>query len=115
MDIVNEQTIWFPDDQLYSSRMGNGYSLPIEFVPLAKLIELVQKRVKEDGEWIIANGLVGEDNENEAKMLRMMAFAANEKNIGQCYEHILAEGKEKDLTVDWVCRELANASRFMIR
>lgn len=115
MTIVNEQTIWFPDDTLYQRRMGNGYSLKVEFVPLDRLVGLVQRRAEEDGKWILANGLVGEDNENEAKMLRMMAFVSHEKNIAQCREHILAEGKGAVRDVDWVCRELATASKFMIR
>lgn len=114
--IANEETIWFPEDELYRPRMGGGYSLLIAYVRLPQLTELVQKRAEEDGEWTIAQGLVAENigqDENEAMMRKMMAFVSNVKNISQCLEHILAEGKENERDVDWACRELATASKFM--
>jgi hypothetical protein len=68
------------------------------------LIDLVQKRAKEDGEWAIENDLVGD---NEDKMRQMMAWVSDPKHIVQCYEY----GDNKKETVDWICRDLANASK----
>jgi hypothetical protein len=73
------------------------------------LIELVQKRAKEDGEWAIENGFVGPNNENEPLMREMMKWVSDPKNITQCAD------ANPDETVDWVCRDLANASKWLAR
>lgn len=109
-DIQEHETIWFPG--IYGGRTTEEYTIPLSSVSITRLIELVQLRAAEDGEWAIANGFVGD---NEPKMRRMMAFVSDEKNIRQCLAHIDKEGKTAERTVDWVCRELANASKWMVR
>jgi hypothetical protein len=69
----------------------------------------VQKRAQEDGEWAIANGHVGD---NEDNMRKMMAFVSDEKNIRQCVGIFIKEDLEGKRTVDFVCRDLANASKY---
>lgn len=113
MTIVREQIIWYPG--VYTGRMDSEYNQTVADMAaddMNKLIELVQKRAQEDADWSIANGFVGN---NEEKMRRMMAFVADETNIQQCVTHIAAEGTQNERTIDWVCRDLANASKYMIR
>lgn len=111
-EIQETETIWFPG--IYGGRTDAEYTQKVSelLLELEVLIERVQKRANEDGEWAIANGFVGN---NEDKMRRMMAFVADEQNIRQCIEHIRKEGSETERTVDWVCRELANASKWVIK
>jgi hypothetical protein len=109
-EIQEYETIWFP--AIYSGRETEEYTIALPNVSVTRLIELVQLRSAEDGEWTIANGFAGE---NEEKMRRMMAFVSDEKNIRQCLAHIDKEGSTAERTVDWVCRELANASKYMVR
>lgn len=104
--ILQEETIWFPG--VYAGRQGD-YAKQARDVPIEQLIELVQTRAKEDGEWAIANGFVGE---NEANMRKMIEFVSDEKNIRQCVDYVLKEKTGVDITVDWVCRDLANASKW---
>lgn len=101
--------IWFPG--IYSGREGDYAKLVIQ-TSTEELVALVQKRAKEDGEWAIENNVVGD---NEDKMRRMMAFVSDQTNIEQCVAHIVKEGRETEATVDWVCRDLANASKVMIK
>lgn len=101
MSIQEYETIWFPG--IYGGRKG-VYAKYASDIPREELVELVQKRAKEDGEWTIENGFVGN---NEATMRKMMAWVSDEKNIIQCYEANL------DSTVDWLCRDLANASKWI--
>lgn len=108
MKITQEQTIWFPG--IYAGRSDGQYTKLVADVSLAELTELVQKRAEEDGMWAINNGFVGD---NEANMREMMAFVSKEENIHQCVEHILKDGAEEKRTVDWVCRDLANASKYV--
>jgi hypothetical protein len=42
-------------------------------------------------------------------MRKMMAWVSNEKNIVQCAQTNLPYGP----TVDWICRDLANASKYI--
>lgn len=107
MTIVEEQIIWFPG--IYGGRTDDEYTQLVADLPLNELTELVQKRAKEDGEWAIENGRVGD---NEEKMRYMMEFVSKETNVQQCVDHILKEGLEAQRTVDWVCRDLANASKW---
>lgn len=107
MTITEDQTIWYPG--IYSGRTDSDYTKLVADVSLVELTELVQKRAQEDGEWIINNGYVGD---NESNMRKMMDFVSNETNIQQCLGHILKEGAEDSRTVDWVCLELANASKY---
>lgn len=113
--IKKEEIIWFPG--IYRGRTEGEWIKPVSDFLIYKgaigalviIEELVALRAKEDGEWAIENGLVGD---NEDKMRRMMAFVSDEKNIQQCVEHILKEGMEMERTLDFVCRDLANASKW---
>lgn len=101
MSITEDQTIWYPD--VYNGRQGD-YAKTVADVSLVELTELVQKRAQEDGQWAIDNGFVGD---NEDKMRKMMAWVSNPENIQQCLE---ANPHE---TVDWICRDLANGSKYV--
>ncbi|HYQ97103.1 MAG TPA: hypothetical protein VEO92_01950 [Candidatus Nitrosocosmicus sp.] len=106
MNITEAQTIWYPG--IYAGRTDSEYTQLVADVSLVKLTELVQKRAQEDGEWTIDNGFVGK---NESNMRQMMDFVSNENNIQQCVAHVIKEGLEDVRTVDWICRDLANASK----
>lgn len=112
MSVIEDQLIWFPG--IYGGRTDPDYTQPVGelLFELDVLIERVQKRAQEDGEWAIKNGFVGD---NEDKMRRFMAFVSDETNIRQCVDHIRKEGMETKRTVDWVCRDLANASKWMVK
>ena len=69
------------------------------------MVSLVQQRAQEDGTWAIDNGFVGD---NEETMRKMMAWVSDPKNILQCLE---ANPNE---TVDWICRDLANATKWIM-
>lgn len=107
MTIVEQETIWYPG--IYDGRTDRDYTKLVADISLVALTELVQKRAQEDGQWTIDNGFVGD---NESNMRQMMDFVSNENNIQQCVEHILRKGLEGVRTVDWVCRDLANASKL---
>src|SRR3954454_22585158 len=109
MSIEEQETIWYPG--IYGGRTDEEYTQIATHLNFEDLVELVQKRAKEDGEWAIDNGFVGD---NEDKMRRMMAFVSEVKNIWQCLEHIHKEGLDHERSVDWLCRELANASKYMV-
>jgi hypothetical protein len=104
--IVDNETIWFPG--IYAGRQG-PYAQLASDISRGDLIELVQKRAEEDGEWAIAKGVVGD---NEDKMRRMMAWVSDPKNIVQCYENEVVLN-ENAPTVDWICRDLANATKWI--
>lgn len=108
MSIKAEETIWFPGN--YVGRSDGEYTKLIADVSMAELTELVQRRAQEDGEWTLANDLVGS---NEVNMRKMMKFVSNPVNIEQCVGHILKAGAEADHTVDWVCQDLARASKYV--
>ena len=103
MSITEDQTIWFPG--IYNGREGD-YAEIVDTLPRERVVELVQTRAKEDGEWAIDNGFVGD---NEDKMRTMMAFVSDETNILQCIDY----GNNSHETVDWICRDLANASKWV--
>lgn len=115
MDIVAEQVIWFPDEDVYYGRQSDEYTQFLKDTPLAMVIELVQKRAKEDGEWAITNNMVGENNVHEARMRWMMGFVSSEKMIKQCVNHVFTEGLEAECSVDYVCRDLATASNWAVK
>lgn len=110
MKITEETTIWFPG--IYEGRTNKFYSQIAMHLNFNDLVQLVQARAKEDGEWAITNGFVGD---NEDKMRRMMAFVSDEKNIRQCVKHIHQENLDHVRTVDFVCRDLANASKWSVK
>lgn len=102
--IVEDQTIWFPG--FYRGLQG-PYAQPAGAISREKLVDLVQARATIDGEWTIANGLVGVDGVNEPLMRKMMEWVSRPQNIIQCYEANLEYGP----TVDWICRHLAEAAK----
>jgi hypothetical protein len=103
MTIIQEhETIWFPG--IYGGRSTEEYTQTAGSIPVEQVVELVQKRADEDGNWVIDNGFVGN---NEDKMRKMMEWVSREKNIRQCVE------ANPDETVDWICRDLANASKWL--
>jgi hypothetical protein len=108
--ITEAQTIWFPG--IYHGRSEHDWTQPVSEVEIDDIIKRVQVRAREDGEWSIENGFVGPDNENEPIMRRMMEWVADEKNIRQCIAHIYKERLEKERTIDFVCRDLANGSKW---
>lgn len=117
MSSIKEQNIWYP--WIYEGRQGD-YAKKITEVDIDQIVELVQKRVEEDGESSISNGLVGENKEHEPVMRKLMSWASNETNIRQCVRHLLDEAKALEAnsdyeprTVDFVCRDLANAAKWI--
>lgn len=104
------ELIWYPG--IYDGRTDGGYGQFVADISLDEIVKLVQKRATEDGEWAIANGFVGD---NEDKMRRMMEFVSDRTNIQQCTAWIYKDGEEYDRTIDFVCRDLANASKMMVR
>lgn len=101
-DITQEQIIWFPG--IYEGRSGL-YDTPARVYTDEKLIDLVQKRAEEDGNWAIDNGVVGD---NADVMRKMMDWVSDPKNILQC------RAANPDETVDWICRDLANATKWIM-
>lgn len=107
-DIQPNENMWYPGPD-YAGR-------DVDYLELVgdstrdRVIELVQKRAKEDGEWTIENDLVGDKPD---KMRAMMVWASNENIINQCLDRITEEGMERQRTVDWVCRELAEATQII--
>lgn len=107
MNITEEMTIWFPG--IYRGREG-AYAKTVAETPDQFIIELVQTRAQEDGEWAIETKHVGD---NEDLMRKMMDWVSKEENILQALNHILNENMAHERTVDWLCRELANASKWV--
>lgn len=105
-EITEKQTIWYPAPD-YVGRTDLDYAQPVLGTSLDTTVSLVQKRAQEDGEWIIAQGLVGD---HEVNMRRMMEFVSNSTNIAQCVGHV-SKNRQNETTVDWVCRELAQAAK----
>lgn len=99
-DLKEHERIWFPGH--YGGSPDEEYAQRSTDISEEKLIELVQRRAKEDGEWAIKNEHVG----NEELMRKMMAWASDPKIIIQCYGVHLDTAP----TVDWICRHLAVAA-----
>lgn len=110
VEITEDMTLWFPG--IYNGRQG-VYAKTVGELSDEDTITLVRHRVQEDGEWAIENGHVGENNENEPLMRKMMEWASDPTNIAQCLEHIYKEENAHIRTVDWVCRDMANASKWL--
>lgn len=109
-EIEEEKTIWYPG--FYEGRTDGEWIKMAMYMSFDDLVGLVQMRAYEDGEWSIKNGHVGD---NEDKMRRWMAFVSKPRNIQQCVEHIHKEERDHEVTVDWVCRELAEASMMVVK
>lgn len=108
--ITEKEVIWYPGP-VYDGRQDILYTQIATQMNFDELVELVQTRAKEDGEWTIENNLVGD---SEDRMRRMIAWISNEKHIRQCVEHLHKDGRDHVATVDWVCRELADASKLSV-
>lgn len=104
-DIIAEENIWFPGpDAIYQGRQSD-YGRIASHILEEQLIELVQKRAQEDGEYaIVENGLIGD---KEDLMRQMIGWVSEPRNITQCADAHLVYG----VTVDWVCRNLANIAK----
>lgn len=111
--ITEEQTIWFPG--IYPGRSEPEWTQFVSEVEIDDIIERVQRRAKEDGEWAIANGFVGPNNESEPKMRRMMAWVSNKTNIRQCVDYLYRNNEDTIRSVDFVCRDLANGSKWSVK
>jgi hypothetical protein len=107
-ELEEHETMWFPG--IYGGRQYSPWTKIATHINFDHLVALVQKRAKQDGEWAIENGHVGD---NEDIMRKMMDWVSEEKHIRQCVDHIHAEGKDDERTVDWVCRDLANGSKWV--
>lgn len=105
-EIIAEQTIWHPGLD-YVGR-GGDYAKTVGELEDEKVIDLVRQRAEEDGEWAIKQNRVGGRPEF---MRKMIAWVSDPRNIAQCLEHVYAEENAHIRTVDWVCRELANATK----
>jgi hypothetical protein len=105
--ITAEETIWFPG--IYSGRQGDYAKLVMECSE-EQIIALVQQRAKEDGEWAIENGFVGD---NEDVMRKMIKWVSDETNIRQAMSHLTLDNGGHTRTVDWICRDLANAAKWI--
>lgn len=92
---------------VYDGRTEDPYSLIAGQLPLERVIEIVKKRAEKDGQWCIDNDLVGD---NEDKMRKMIAFTCDPKMVEQAVKHPSNAGA----TVDFVCRDLANASKWNV-
>lgn len=103
------ENIFFPG--VYHGRDDKVYTQRAVDMPFELLVKLVRERAEEDGEWTIEHNLVGN---NPDKMRRMMAFVANPKHIDQARNAILNGASPPDSTVDFLCRDLANASAWGI-
>jgi hypothetical protein len=129
-DIQNHETIWYPG--IYGGRRTEPWTSSIEELEDDEIVDLVQQRASEDGEWAIENGFVGENNEHEPLMRKMMEWVSDEKNIRQCIEatrkeesrrmaqhKLQADPDDEDgdefepRTVDYICRDLANGSKWV--
>lgn len=104
------QTIWFPG--IYHGRSEPEWKELVRNLSLEIVIERVQRRAQEDGEWAIDNGHVGS---NEDKMRRMMTWVSLESNIQQAYVYIQDREPDVDRDVDYICRDLANGSKWAVK
>lgn len=95
---------------IYHGRDEEEYTRLVRDTPVEEIVASVQKRAEEDGQWCIDNDRVGN---NEAKMRKMMEWVANETNIRQCVAWIMDKEPASDRTVDFVCRDLSNASKSL--
>jgi hypothetical protein len=101
------ETIWYPGPD-YIGRQDELHQRHVSQVSEETLVDLVQLRAVEDGEWAIENGLVGD---NDELMRRMMEWVGMKTNIIQCKQANL----DMNPTVDMICRELADVSKSIAR
>jgi hypothetical protein len=102
--MIKEQNMFFPE--IYNGREDGGYEKQANLLPEDEFVSLVQDRVQQDGQWCIDNDLVGD---NADVMRAMMKWCSTPSNITQCLQSNLDLGP----TVDWICRDLANAAKWI--
>jgi len=83
------------------------YNVLVKDTPIEVIIDAVKERAIKDGQWCIDMDLVGD---NEDVMRKMMEYVTNEDNIKRNYAYQI--NNETGVTVDFVCRDLANGSRW---
>lgn len=101
-EILEESNIWTLGE--YQPR-GGDFDKYAGDISREELVTLVQERARFDGEWALRTGKV--EGGNVAIFRRMMEWVSEPKNIEQCYNSNLDIGP----TVDWICRNLAQASQ----
>ena len=84
-----------------------NFNALVKDTPISEILGRVQARAVLDGQWCIDMGLVGD---NEDIMRAMMAYVMDEDNIKRNYAYQINE--ETGVTVDFMCRDLANGSRW---
>lgn len=103
-DIVPEENMWYPGPEALYTGKTDPYSLEAHRATADELVQMVQERAQEDGEWVIENGLYAG---KEELMRKMIEWVSRPDVIVQCADANL----DKGVSVDWVCRELANAAK----
>lgn len=103
-DIVPEENMWYPGPEAMYKGQTDLHSLEAHLATNDELVKMVQERAREDGEWVIENGLA---SGKEELMRKMIEWVSRSETIVQCADANL----DKGVTVDWVCRELANAAK----
>lgn len=92
---------------IYHGQEGEPWNIKVSTLLFSQIVPVVQQRAKEDGQWCIDNDLVGD---NEDKMHRMIAYVSNEQNIARCLRELKKEERDED--INFVCRDLANGSKW---
>jgi len=84
-----------------------GYNALVKDTPIETIINLVQERALKDAQWCVDMDLVGD---NEDVMRKMEAYVTDVDNIKRNYAYQI--NNETGVTVDFMCRDLANGSRW---
>lgn len=105
IDEQSTHNIFTPGCGVYSGSLDPQYHQRIADLGLETVIEMVVTRAKNDGKWCLDNDLVGV---NRDKMIRMVDFVCDRRTIKQAVEH----PSNATQTVDYICRDLAKASRM---
>ena len=93
---------------IYHGLQDEPFTTRVTSMEVKKVIQIVQMRAHEDGQWCIDMDLVGD---NQDKMLRMIDFVSDPTHIVDALEHYIRESRN-DLTIDYLCRDLANSSKW---
>jgi hypothetical protein len=98
---------------IFTVGIYHGSSMPpylekVEDLTIEAVMDLVRRRAQRDGQWCIDMDLVGD---NEDKMRKMMEYVRDEDNIKRNVAYQI--NNETGATVDFVCRDLANGSKWV--
>jgi hypothetical protein len=88
------------------------FTTAVADMEISAIVRLVQERAKKDGQWCIDMDLVGP---NEDKMRRMIMYCSDEIKIMDKVHYITHHDDPALRTVDFVCRDIANASKWSIK